>query len=121
MVVSGRTIEDIPDSKSDVLLFVTVPVVPRADCERSLGEDWAKAYGPTVDLDSVFCAGLLEGGQDSCQVRKLLPRIRDRKCTRRTPSSLPYGFRYNDVPSQSGAIPVVQRYDISATASSWKA
>ena len=42
------------------MLQVTVPVVSDANCRLSYGED---------DIaDSMVCAGLAEGGKDSCQV-----------------------------------------------------
>ena len=44
-----------------ILVFqVTVPVVSDTDCRLRYGED---------DIaDSMVCAGLAEGGKDSCQV-----------------------------------------------------
>lgn len=45
-------------SMSNLLLKVTVPVVPRSECKKS--------YPGQIDT-TMICAGLKEGGKDSCQ------------------------------------------------------
>lgn len=40
---------------------VTVPIMSNRDCRRS-------GYGATRITDNMLCAGIKEGGKDSCQV-----------------------------------------------------
>ena len=47
-------------SLGDTLQKVEVPIVSDADCRA--------AYGEEDVFDSMICAGLDEGGKDSCQV-----------------------------------------------------
>ena len=50
-----------PGGNDDILLFARVPIIERRICKR---EDW---YGDEM-TDSMLCAGLPQGGKDTCQV-----------------------------------------------------
>lgn len=54
----GYTIENLPSSISDVLMFTTKPIVRNGICNL--------AYGGRITID-MLCAGVPEGGRDACQ------------------------------------------------------
>lgn len=56
----GLTTEDGP--QSSYLLEVSVPILTNAQCR-------ATSYKSMI-LDSMLCAGYLQGGKDACQVKK---------------------------------------------------
>ena len=57
----GRTISG--GDTSNVLLKVEVPIMSNIDCKTNT------AYKAEEIFDSMLCAGYMEGGKDSCQVR----------------------------------------------------
>lgn len=59
-IVTGWGTEEEGGRVSRVLRHVTVPLVDKATCK--------KEYGSQDITDSMICAGVEEGGKDSCQV-----------------------------------------------------
>lgn len=53
----GATCEGCPSS--NMLRFVTVPIVPNAECNE--------IYGGTITV-GMICAGFPQGGRDTCQM-----------------------------------------------------
>lgn len=51
-------------SISDTLQEVTVPIISNTACKKT-------GYGSSRITDNMLCAGIPEGGKDSCQVRSL--------------------------------------------------
>lgn len=49
-------------SISDTLQEVTVPIMSNAQCRKT-------GYGEKRITDNMLCAGIPEGGKDSCQVK----------------------------------------------------
>ena len=54
----GLTDPDKPDSSTNILQEVDIPIVTHEVCEQ--------AYGDAVVEEGMICAGLPEGGKDSC-------------------------------------------------------
>lgn len=52
---------------STALRAVTVPVISDEQCTSSYSSLWNFLLGSTLHPDSMFCAGLAEGGKDACQ------------------------------------------------------
>ncbi|XP_051934401.1 mannan-binding lectin serine protease 1 isoform X2 [Hippocampus zosterae] len=60
-VVAGWGVSH-PDTTSDLLQFVRLPVVPQDECRDS----YAARAGSYNVSDNMFCAGFYEGGRDTC-------------------------------------------------------
>lgn len=63
----GKTTEFALD-ESRLLQSVEVPVLTDFNCQYRYFSLWNLILGSKVDSKSMFCAGLAEGGKDSCQV-----------------------------------------------------
>ncbi|XP_018495617.1 trypsin-1-like [Galendromus occidentalis] len=52
---------------SPALRVVTVPYVSKGECLNDYSSFWSHLMGSKFDAETMFCAGLPEGGKDACQ------------------------------------------------------
>lgn len=59
------------DTGSNELMKVQLNYISEGDCKKAYAEDLGSRRLPDGLRSSLLCAGIMEGGKDTCQVEKL--------------------------------------------------
>lgn len=62
---------------SNELIKVQLNYISEDDCKKSYAEDLGSRWMPRGLISSLICAGIMEGGKDTCQVRTRNTILRD--------------------------------------------